>query len=116
MSAKFWLMVGIGAALFLIGVILVFSDPYYRSQVEKFQTLLTGMVALLLAGAALSQARTAALRHNAQTDADRQRHITESFSKAVEQLGSEKMEARLGGIYTLERISHESAAESERSA
>jgi hypothetical protein len=32
----------------------------------------------------------------------------ESFSKAVEQLASEKIEVRLGGIYTLERISRES--------
>jgi uncharacterized protein YjbI with pentapeptide repeats len=65
----------------------------------------------LVAAAALSQARTAGSRHNAQTEADRQRRIIESFSKAVEQLGSEKIEARLGGIYTLERIAHESAAE-----
>ena len=64
-----------------------------------------------IAWAALRQAGIAARRHNAQTEADRQRRITESFSKAVEQLGSEKIEARLGGIYTLERISHESAAE-----
>jgi hypothetical protein len=34
--------------------------------------------------------------------------ITDSFSKAVEQLGSDKLEVRLGGIYTLERISKES--------
>src|SRR5262249_36179474 len=32
----------------------------------------------------------------------------ESFGKAVEQLGSEKLETRLGGIYTLERLSQES--------
>jgi hypothetical protein len=32
----------------------------------------------------------------------------ESFSKAVEQLGSKKLEVRLGGIYSLERISKES--------
>ena len=43
-----------------------------------------------------------------QTDADRQRRITESFAKAMEQLGSDKLEVRLGGIYALERISQES--------
>jgi uncharacterized protein YjbI with pentapeptide repeats len=52
--------------------------------------------------------RIAADRHTAQTDADRQRRITESFSKAIEQLGSDKVEVRLGGIYTLERVSRES--------
>jgi uncharacterized protein YjbI with pentapeptide repeats len=56
------------------------------------------------AGAAV----TAWKRHIAQTDADRERRLTESFSKAVEQLASNKMEECLGGIYTLEQISRES--------
>jgi hypothetical protein len=46
-------------------------------------------------------------RHLAQTKADTERRITESFSKAIEQLGSDKLEVRLGGIYTLERIACE---------
>lgn len=64
-----------------------------------------------VAWAALRQVGIAVRRHHAQTEADRQRRITESFSKAVEQLSSDKIEARLGGIYTLERISRESEAE-----
>lgn len=36
------------------------------------------------------------------------RLITERFSKAVEQLGSDKIEVRLGGIYSLERIAKDS--------
>src|SRR5690349_5878609 len=56
----------------------------------------------------LRQAATASKRHQEQTNADRQRRITESFSKAVEQLGNDKLELRIGGIYTLERISKES--------
>jgi len=58
--------------------------------------------------AGLSVAAVALARHFAQTNADRQRRITESFSKAAEQLGSDKLEVRLGGIYSLERISKES--------
>lgn len=46
--------------------------------------------------------------HGEQTRADQQRRITESFSKAAEQLGSDKLEVRLGGVYSLERISKES--------
>jgi hypothetical protein len=65
--------------------------------------------AAALIGAALLQAATARRRHKAQTDADRQRRITDGFSKATEQLGSDKIEVRLGAIYTLERISRESA-------
>ncbi|HZC95267.1 MAG TPA: pentapeptide repeat-containing protein [Bradyrhizobium sp.] len=49
------------------------------------------------------------MRHFAQTEVDRQPRIIESFSKAIEQLGSDKLEVRLGGIYALERISQESA-------
>jgi hypothetical protein len=64
--------------------------------------------AAALAWAGVQNARTAARRHEEQTNADRQRRITESFSKAVEQLASEKIEVRLGGIYALERISKES--------
>ncbi|MCY7275186.1 MAG: pentapeptide repeat-containing protein [Phormidesmis sp. CAN_BIN44] len=36
------------------------------------------------------------------------RLTTERFSKAVEQLGSDKIEVRLGGIYALERIAQDS--------
>ena len=63
------------------------------------------------AAAAFEQAKTAAERHDEQTRADRERRITESFAKAVEQLGSDKLETRLGAIYTLERIAQESARE-----
>src|SRR5215207_2501932 len=57
---------------------------------------------------ATRQAEIARLRHEEQTLVDLQRRITESFTKAVEQLGNDKLQVRLGGIYTLERISRES--------
>lgn len=63
------------------------------------------------ARAAGVQAKTAADRHTEQTKADRERRITESFAKAIEQLSSDKLETRLGGIYTLERIARESERE-----
>jgi hypothetical protein len=69
--------------------------------------ILGGLGALFLISAAIRQAQTASRRHDAQTKADLQRRITETFTKAVEQLASEKMEARLGGIYTLERLASE---------
>ena len=70
--------------------------------------ILAGIGAALLIYAAIRQAQTASNRHEAQTDADRQRRITENFGTAVEQLASEHIEVRLGGIYALERISQES--------
>jgi uncharacterized protein YjbI with pentapeptide repeats len=71
----------------------------------------TARAALDQAKVAANQAKTAADRHEEQTKADRERRITESFAKAVEQLGSNKLETRLGGIYTLERIAQESEGE-----
>jgi len=38
----------------------------------------------------------------------KEQQITERFTRAIEQLGSEKLEVRLGGIYSLERIAKDS--------
>jgi hypothetical protein len=73
----------------------------YHANREDLAPLFT-----LAAGVAV--AAVALARHFAQTEADRQRRITETFGKAIEQLGSDKPEVRLGGIYLLERISKES--------
>ncbi|MBD1880300.1 pentapeptide repeat-containing protein [Coleofasciculus sp. FACHB-T130] len=56
------------------------------------------------ADAALDNAK-AALK-NAEAAQDKQ--ITERFTKAVEQLGSDNISIRLGGIYALERIANDS--------
>jgi hypothetical protein len=103
----------------------------YREDVVPLATLLGGLVGLWLlyirtratdrtaraaldqAKVAADQAKTAAERHEDQTRADRERRISESFAKAVEQLGSDKLETRLGAIYTLERISQEKESERE---
>ena len=56
------------------------------------------------ARAANEQARVA----NVQAKTAEQGHITDRFTKAIEQLGSEKMAVRLGAIYALERLSKDS--------
>lgn len=115
-------LVGFVAGCVLIGVVVGHSDSWwewYGANRDKVIPLLAplatvfGALATLAVGAfvvraALEQASVARLRHEAQTRADFQRRITESYAKAVEQLGSDKIEVRLGGIYTLERISRES--------
>jgi hypothetical protein len=53
-------------------------------------------------------ANIAAERHEKQTEADRERRITDNFTKAVELLGKSELEVRLGAIYALERIASES--------
>lgn len=42
---------------------------------------------------------------------NRQGQLTERFSKAVEQLGSDKVDVRIGGIYALERVMRDSPAD-----
>lgn len=44
-----------------------------------------------------------------QLAASQEQNITDRFSKAVEQLGHEKASVRIGGIYALARIAHDSA-------
>lgn len=50
----------------------------------------------------LAWRRTKALETQADTDAER--HITENFTRAIDQLGKGELEVRLGAIYALERI------------
>jgi len=44
-----------------------------------------------------------------QLAASQEQNITDRFSKAVEQLGHEKASVRIGGIYALARIAHDSS-------
>ncbi len=67
-----------------------------------------GWAAIKQAKIATSMAETARRRHEEQTDSDRQRRLAENFLKAVEQLGSESLHVRLGGIYALEYIARQS--------
>jgi hypothetical protein len=45
---------------------------------------------------------------NKITKLTEQGQLTDRYSKAVEQLGSDKLDVRIGGIYALERIAHDS--------
>ncbi|SAL19024.1 Pentapeptide repeats (8 copies) [Caballeronia turbans] len=80
---------------------------WYVANREAIVPLLTGLGGMIALWVAFGQFKTARLRHEEQTHADLQRRIIESFSKAIEQLGSDKIEVRIGGVYTLERISKE---------
>lgn len=60
-------------------------------------TVATGLIALV---AVFYTARNA--------DTTRQGHITDRYTKAIEQLGTDKLDVRLGGIFALERIARDS--------
>ena len=63
--------------------------------------LLTLGAGLLAAGALAFTARTFYLSREGQ--------VTDRYTKAIEQLGSDKLDVRIGGIYALERIARDSA-------
>lgn len=50
-------------------------------------------------------------RTEAQLQINEERQITDRFSQAIANLASDKLEVRLGGIYTLERLARESPSE-----
>lgn len=62
--------------------------------------LIAGLVGLAALGGLVLTARTYRLTQQGQ--------ITDRYTKAIEQLGAEKLEVRLGGIYALERIAVDS--------
>jgi uncharacterized protein YjbI with pentapeptide repeats len=112
-------------AILLIGLMLLFGAEgwsFWSENRESVRDLMLIIVATVgvpfviwreysthrAAKAAERQAETAAKRHRKQTKADRERRITDSFTKAVELLGKPELEVRLGAIYALERIASES--------
>ena len=63
--------------------------------------LLTLGAGLFAAGALIFTARNFTL--------SREGHVTDRYTKAIEQLGSDKLAVRIGGIYALERVARDSA-------
>ena len=64
-------------------------------------TLLQGVGGLLLIAGAIATWR--------QLHVNREGQVTERFTRAIDQLGNEKLAVRLGGIYALERIAKDSS-------
>ena len=63
--------------------------------------LLTLAAGLFAAGALVYTARNFTLSREGQ--------VTDRYTKAIEQLGSDKLDVRIGGIYALERVARDSA-------
>ncbi|OEJ23532.1 hypothetical protein AR457_02465 [Streptomyces agglomeratus] len=101
----------VALVLFVVAVWLVpwWLDGFRPATVTSEQaTIVSGMrTALVATGAgALAVAGLFYTHHTLRLT--REGHITDRFTKAVEQLGSAVIEVRLGGIYALERIMHDS--------
>jgi uncharacterized protein YjbI with pentapeptide repeats len=100
----------VGGVILLVGLLIgiVFKGGEMWTWYQGNKTPNEAIAPLLTLATGAAVAWIAFMRHFATTDADRQRRITDNYSKAVDQLSSDKIETRLGGIYTLERISRES--------
>lgn len=93
---------------------------HLQSAREAVRTqLLTLGAGVFAAGALFYTARNFALsRQQARDTAEAERRtlelteqgqVTDRYTKAIEQLGSDKLDVRIGGIYALERIARDSA-------
>jgi Pentapeptide repeats (8 copies) len=83
-----------------------------KAQNDVRTTLLQALAGVVLATGAYLTFRQ--LQHNIQSsreehDLDRQGQITDRYTKAVDQLGSQQLDMRVGAIYALERIAQDSA-------
>ena len=111
-------LVGLASAsvLVLLFVVVVVMPPLFadqhafreasdavRAQNEVRATLLQGLGgAVLLLGLYFTWN---------QLKIGREGQITERFTRAIDQIGSDKLDVRLGGIYALERIASDSTAD-----
>ena len=119
-----WLAVGIVAVVLALAVAWVLfvpaADWLARHDVGSahgvlLQTarddargrLLTLGAGLLAAGALLFTARNFTLSRRT-FELTEQGQVTDRYTKAIEQLGSDKLDVRIGGIYALERVARDS--------
>jgi hypothetical protein len=70
--------------------------------------LLTLGAGLLATGALLFTAQNFTLSRRT-FELTEQGQVTDRYTKAIEQLGSDKLDVRIGGIYALERVARDSA-------
>ena len=76
------------------------------------QTLLAvaGIISALAVGAGLIVTNSA---NRAQQRLVEQGQVTDRFGRAIDQIGSDKLDVRLGGIYALERLANDSPADED---
>src|SRR6266404_139226 len=116
-----WLPIGLVALLLLISAfsLWLYLNPGTFSDKKDFIDILSKIVggAALLTGLFLTwrniqitqQTALNSLKISQETlRATQEAKLTERFANAIEQLGSEKAEVRLGAIYSLERIAWQS--------
>jgi uncharacterized protein YjbI with pentapeptide repeats len=85
------------------------KGPLHETALDNARgRLLTLGAAVFAAGALVFTARNFTLSRRT-LNLTEQGQVTERYTKAIEQLGSDKLDVRIGGIYALERVARDSA-------
>ena len=85
------------------------KGPLHETALDNARgRLLTLGAGLFAAGALVFTARNFTLSRRT-FELTEQGQVTDRYTKAIEQLGSDKLDVRIGGIYALERIARDSA-------
>jgi hypothetical protein len=110
-------LVGVGVAVWLLLAYSGGNAPANQAHLDAIRTagtivVGTGGGAALLLAARRQRSAEIALRHQERATAigehdATERRVTELYTKAVEQLGSDKAPVRLGGLYALERLAED---------
>ncbi len=102
---------GLVLLVVLVVTLLVLLEWYIAPRGAEQKQALVVTLAQILGGAALLLGLYFTWRGQqnaqAQLELNRRGQITERFTQAIDQLGSEDLEIRLGGIYSLERTAYE---------
>jgi hypothetical protein len=85
------------------------GGPLHETALDNARgRLLTLGAAVFAAGALVFTARNFTLSRRT-LNLTEQGQVTDRYTKAIEQLGSDKLDVRIGGIYALERVARDSA-------
>jgi hypothetical protein len=85
------------------------KGPLHETALDNARgRLLTLGAGLFAAGALVFTARNFTVSRRT-LDLTEQGQVTDRYTKAIEQLGSDKLDVRIGGIYALERVGRDSA-------
>ena len=120
MSAWWWMLAAVAAVVITAFVVTTWlltiashAKPGTEQANSRLDAVRTGLAAGAGAGAAVGLMLAFRRQHHQEiatvlTDRDAtERRITELYTKAVEQLGSDKAPVRLGGLYALERLAQD---------
>ncbi|ONH54595.1 hypothetical protein CcI49_29970 [Frankia sp. CcI49] len=107
-----WIVAGIAAAGAVVAVLGIWHLParmYPHAGDAEARAALQG--GLLTAAAALMAVAGGLIALDETRQANANTHVRELYATAISQLGADSLDIRLGGIYALERIAHDSTAD-----